>query len=158
MSTGFNGTPMPAFVDGLSPEQRWAVTDYIASLSGGDGPGYTNLIVARYVKEPIDIAKGAASFASAPVAHLPVIGQIMEPGRAFHPPATSLNGWGSRGIVASPVGRFWVITSAIVCPAANTSLAISLGVARAIVQGASLIFSPIATILSGATAKCANPF
>ena len=62
MSTGFNGTPMPAFVDGLSAEQRWAITDYIVSLSGSDGPGYTNLVVARYVKEPIDIAKGAASF------------------------------------------------------------------------------------------------
>ncbi|AMY12045.1 Selenate reductase subunit gamma precursor [Luteitalea pratensis] len=91
MSTGFNGTPMPAFVDGLSPEQRWAITDYIASLSGSEGPGYTNLVVAKYVKEPIDMAKGAASFAAAPVAHLPIVGQIMEPGRAFHPPTTSLS-------------------------------------------------------------------
>ena len=91
MSTGFNGTPMPAFVDGLSAEQRWAITDYIVSLSGNDGPGYTNLVVAKYVKEPIDLAKGAASFAAAPVARLPIVGQIMEPGRAFHPPATSLS-------------------------------------------------------------------
>jgi mono/diheme cytochrome c family protein len=91
MSTGFNGTPMPAFVDGLSEEQRWAITDYIVSLSGADGPGYTDLIVAKYVKEPIDVARGAASFAAAPVARLPIIGQIMEPGRAFHPPATSVS-------------------------------------------------------------------
>ena len=91
MSTGFNGTPMPAFVDGLSAEQRWAITDYIVSLSGGDAPGYTNLIIAKYVKGSIDIAKGAASFANAPVARLPIIGQIMEPGRAFHPPATSVS-------------------------------------------------------------------
>ena len=34
MSTGFNGTPMPSFSDSLSVEQRWAITDYIASLSG----------------------------------------------------------------------------------------------------------------------------
>ena len=27
MSTGFNGTPMPAFVDALTAEQRWAITD-----------------------------------------------------------------------------------------------------------------------------------
>lgn len=90
MSTGFNGTPMPAFVDGLTPEQRWAITDYIVSLSGSDGPGYTNLVVARHVQDPIDLAKGAASFASAPAARLPIVGQIMEPGRAFHPPATSV--------------------------------------------------------------------
>jgi mono/diheme cytochrome c family protein len=90
MTTGLNGTPMPSFLDALTPEQRWAITDYIVSLSGSDGPGYSNLVVAKHVKEPIDLAKGAASFASAPSARFPIVGQIMEPGRAFHPPATSV--------------------------------------------------------------------
>ncbi len=90
MSTGFNGTPMPSFLDALTPEQRWAITDFIVSLSGSDGPGYTNLVAARHVQDPIDLKKGTASFASAPVARFPIIGQIMEPGRAFHPPATSV--------------------------------------------------------------------
>ena len=90
MSTGFNGTPMPSFLDALTPEQRWAITDFIVSLSGSNGPGYTNLVVAKHVADPIDLAKGAASFASAPVARFPIVGQIMEPGRAFHPPATSV--------------------------------------------------------------------
>jgi mono/diheme cytochrome c family protein len=90
MSTGFNGTPMPSFADALSPEQRWAITDFIVSLSGNAGPGYTNLVIAKPVSEPIDLAKGAASFASAPAARLPILGQIMEPGRAFHPPTTSV--------------------------------------------------------------------
>jgi mono/diheme cytochrome c family protein len=92
MSTGFNGTPMPAFSDSLTPEQRWAITDYILSLGGSDtpGPGYTNLIVAKHVQDAIDPSKGVASFASAPVARFPLVGQIMEPGRAFHPPATNV--------------------------------------------------------------------
>jgi mono/diheme cytochrome c family protein len=90
MSTGFNGTPMPGFVDALPPEQRWAITDFIVSLSGSNGPGYTNLVIAKHVQEAIDLKKGAASFASAPVARFPIVGQIMEPGRAFHPPATSV--------------------------------------------------------------------
>jgi len=90
MTTGLNGTPMPSFADSLMPEQRWAITDFIASLSGSVDPGYTNLVVARYVPDPIDIAKGTASFASAPVARFPIIGQITEPGRSFHPPATSV--------------------------------------------------------------------
>ena len=90
MSTGFNGTPMPGFVDALSVEQRWAITDYIASLSGDTGPGYTNLVIATRVQDQIDLAKGAANFQSAPVARLPIIGQIMEPGRAFHPSATGV--------------------------------------------------------------------
>ncbi|HEX5032281.1 MAG TPA: c-type cytochrome [Candidatus Eisenbacteria bacterium] len=90
MTTGFNGTPMPSFVDSLSTEQRWAITDYIVSLSGGNGPGYTNLVVAKPVQDQIDVAKGAASFESAPVARFPIIGQVTEPGRSFHPPATSV--------------------------------------------------------------------
>ena len=90
MSTGFNGTPMPGFADAQTPEQRWAITDFIASLSGESGPGYTNLVVAKHVQDPIDLAKGAANFASAAVARFPIVGQIMEPGRAFHPPTTSV--------------------------------------------------------------------
>ncbi len=90
MSTGFNGTPMPGFLEALTPDQRWAITDYIASLSGDNGPAYTNLVVARHVQDPIDLAKGAANFESAPAARFPIVGQIMEPGRAFHPPTTSV--------------------------------------------------------------------
>ena len=90
MTTGLNGTPMPSFADALQPEQRWAITDFIASLSSEDGPGYTNLVVAKYALDPIDLTKGAASFESAPVARFPIIGQIMEPGRQFNPPATSV--------------------------------------------------------------------
>ncbi|MEO6214198.1 MAG: c-type cytochrome [Vicinamibacterales bacterium] len=90
MSTGFNGTPMPSFLDALSAEQRWAITDFILSLSEGSGPGYSNLVVAKHVQDPIDLAKGAASFESAPAAQFPIVGQIMQPGRSFHPPATSV--------------------------------------------------------------------
>jgi mono/diheme cytochrome c family protein len=89
MSTGLNGTPMPSFADALPPDQRWAITDFIASLSP-EQPGYTNLVVAKYVQDTIDVAKGAANFESAPVARLPIVGQIMEPGRQFNPPASSV--------------------------------------------------------------------
>jgi len=90
MSTGLNGTPMPSFADSLSVDQRWAITDFILSLSTNAAPGYTNLVTARYVQDPIDLSKGAASFASAPPARFAIVGQIMEPVRSFHPPATSV--------------------------------------------------------------------
>ena len=90
MSTGLNGTPMPGFLDALSVEQRWAITDFIDSLSPANGPAYANLVIAKYVQDPIDVAKGAAIFAQAPPARFPIVGQIMEPGRSFHPPATSV--------------------------------------------------------------------
>jgi mono/diheme cytochrome c family protein len=90
MSTGLNGTPMPSFADSLTVEQRWAITDFIMSLSGSETPGYTNLVVAKHVLDPIDLTKGAAIFASAPVARFPIIGQITEPGRQFSPIATGV--------------------------------------------------------------------
>ena len=90
MTTGLNGTPMPSFQEALPVDQRWAIIDYIVSLSGSESPGYTNVVIAKHVPEPIDLQKGAASFASAPAARFPIIGQIMEPGRSFHPPATNV--------------------------------------------------------------------
>jgi mono/diheme cytochrome c family protein len=90
MSTGFNGTPMPSFADSLTPEQRWAITDFIVSLSAHAEPGYSNLVIAKHVADRIDPAKGVASFAGAAVTRLAVVGQIMEPGRSFHPPATNV--------------------------------------------------------------------
>jgi mono/diheme cytochrome c family protein len=90
LSTGLNGTPMPSFVDALQPEQRWAIADFIVSLSGSDGPVYTNLVVAKYVPDPIDLKNGAAAFQTASVARFPIIGQITEPVREFHPSTTSV--------------------------------------------------------------------
>ncbi len=90
MSTGLNGTPMPSFLDALKEEQRWAIADFIDSLSGSSGPDYTNLVVAKHVDDPIDLTKGTANFESARVARFPIIGQITEPVREFHPPTTSV--------------------------------------------------------------------
>jgi mono/diheme cytochrome c family protein len=91
MSTGLNGTPMPSFLDALKDDQRWAITDFIASLSDENGPAYSNLVVAKYVDDPIDLTKGTASFESAKLARFPIIGQITEPVREFHPPASSVS-------------------------------------------------------------------
>ena len=90
MTTGFNGTPMPSYEEALPTEQRWAITDFIVSLSESGEPDYSNLVVAKPAVDPIDLALGAANFESAPVAHFPIVGQIMEPGRAFQPAATSV--------------------------------------------------------------------
>jgi mono/diheme cytochrome c family protein len=90
ITTGLNGTPMPAFGDALQPDQRWAIADYIDSLSGGGAPHYTNLVIAKHVQDTIDLSKGAANFEGATVARLPVIGQITEPVREFQPPTTSV--------------------------------------------------------------------
>jgi len=92
MTTGFNGTPMASFDEALTPDQRWAIADFILSLSssGSSEPDYSNLVVAQRSLSPIDPALGAANFESAPVAHFPIVGQIMEPGRAFQPAVTSV--------------------------------------------------------------------
>jgi cytochrome c oxidase cbb3-type subunit 2 len=89
LSTGLNGSPMPSYVDALNPEDRWALVDYIDSLSPAT-PDYASLVRVRAIDEPIDLQRAADQFKSAPVARLPMVGQIMEPGRSFHPPVVSI--------------------------------------------------------------------
>ncbi len=82
---------MPSFEDALKTEERWALTDFIASLGGSETPNYATLVVASPVEEEIDVTKTAISlFDKAPAARFPVVGQVMEPGREFHPPVTSV--------------------------------------------------------------------
>ena len=88
MSTGFNGTPMPSFLDGLQPEQRWAITDFIVSLSGATGlaiptsPSRSMFRSDRSEEGPRLRIRSCRS--------PPIIGQVAEPGRAFHPATTSV--------------------------------------------------------------------
>ncbi|HEX2253916.1 MAG TPA: c-type cytochrome [Thermoanaerobaculia bacterium] len=95
LSTGINGTPMAGFHDSLTEEQRWRIVDWIVAKSGGktgDAP-YARLVEAKAVDGGIDLADAermAELFAGAKPALFPVVGQIMEPGRAFHPAATAV--------------------------------------------------------------------
>jgi mono/diheme cytochrome c family protein len=89
-STGLNGTPMPSFYDSLKPEERWALTDYVYSLGDGDAPGYATLLVASGIDEDVDLSRGEALFEKAALSRFPVVGQIMEPGRAFAPSTTAV--------------------------------------------------------------------
>ena len=88
-TTGLNGTPMPSFAESLSDAERWQLVDYIDSLDPRDEPKYSDLLQVQFTPDEIDLQKGKALFANAQPAHFPVIGQITEPGRAFHP---SVNG------------------------------------------------------------------
>ncbi len=89
-TTGLNGTPMPSFAESLTDAERWQLVDYIASLDPRDAPGYSNLLQVQWSNEELDLAKAKELFATAPPALFPVIGQVTEPGRAFHPSATAL--------------------------------------------------------------------
>lgn len=84
-STGLNGTPMPSYADSLSDEQRWRLVDYVYSLGTADTPNYSEQVIAKGVDDDLDLSRGEAIFEAAPSAFLPLIGQIIEPGRAFHP-------------------------------------------------------------------------
>ncbi len=89
-STGLNGTPMPSFFDSLKPPERWALTDFVYSLGDGDAPGYASVVLAAPLEEDLDLSRADALFRTAQPARFPVVGQIMEPGRAFAPSASSI--------------------------------------------------------------------
>jgi cytochrome c oxidase cbb3-type subunit 2 len=90
MTTGLNGTPMPAFGEALTAEQRWDLTDFIYSLGGSETPNYSALLTAKKTTEEIDLAKADTLFEQASPAFFPIVGQIMQPGRAFYPASTGL--------------------------------------------------------------------
>ncbi|HSP99869.1 MAG TPA: c-type cytochrome [Candidatus Dormibacteraeota bacterium] len=94
-STGLNGTPMPSFVDALSVEQRWDLAAYVSSLSPAETPNYATVVVAKKVQRPLELEHAAELFTDAQTAFLPVIGQVIQPGREFHPP---LNGVSVRAV------------------------------------------------------------
>lgn len=89
-TTGMNGTPMPSFAESLSDAERWQLVDFIASLDSREAPGYSDLLQVQWTPDAIDLKSGAKLFAAAPPAYFPVVGQITEPGRAFHPSANGV--------------------------------------------------------------------
>jgi mono/diheme cytochrome c family protein len=89
-STGLNGTPMPSYAGALDIEQRWHLVDYIWSLSRTDRPGYAEMVTARKLGEAIPLEGAGALFERATPARFPIVGQIMEPGREFHPSAVDI--------------------------------------------------------------------
>ncbi len=89
-TTGMNGTPMPSFAESVSDEQRWQLVDYIASLDPRDEPGYSELVQVQWSDEELDLTRGPELFAAAPPAYFSVVGQVTEPGRAFHPSANGV--------------------------------------------------------------------
>lgn len=90
LSTGMNGTPMPSFAESLTDEERWRIVDFISGLDPRDEPGYAELVKVAWSDEELDLERGEALFADAPPAYFSVIGQVTEPGRAFHPAANGV--------------------------------------------------------------------
>ena len=76
---GLNGTPMPAFGDALTGR---SVGDHrhMYSLGSGDDPHYANIITASRTTR--SIRPRAPRVREGPVARIPIVGQIMEPGRS----------------------------------------------------------------------------
>ncbi len=92
VSTGFNGTPMPSYLDSVSEEDRWHLVNYIHSLSLRNTPSYNTAdapILSVYVEQPslefTDLSAARKSFESAPSSYIPIVGQVIQPGREFFP-------------------------------------------------------------------------
>ena len=77
-NTGLDGSPMPAYE--IEPiEDRWALVDYVHSLSD-DEPNYATTLIATPVASMDETA-----WEGTPPALFPIVGQVVEPGRSFYP-------------------------------------------------------------------------
>lgn len=79
-TTGLNGTPMPSY--NIPEEDRWDLVNYVYSLSR-DQPNYDAVVVSEGVTGALDVSRDSALFAAAEPAYFPVVGQVIESGRAF---------------------------------------------------------------------------
>jgi len=89
-STGLNGTPMPSYAAVLPESDRWDLVAYIHSLGASDTPDYASLLRVAFVQDELDPTAGPAAFDAAPPARFPLVGQVVEPGRAFFASTTSI--------------------------------------------------------------------
>ncbi len=81
-TTGLDGSPMPSYE--LPEDESWALVDYVWSLSR-DEANYGTVIVASPAEGALDVGQGAALFETARPTYFPIVGQVIEPGRAFQP-------------------------------------------------------------------------
>jgi len=94
-TTGLDGSPMPSF-DIQPPEDQWNLVDYVYSLSR-DEADYGTMVVATTIAEPIDVNNAASVFDGIDPVLFAVVGQVIEPGRAFFP---GVNGVEIRSVVS----------------------------------------------------------
>lgn len=83
VTTGLDGSPMPSY-EFDTPEDKWALVNYVYSLSA-DEPAYATAVFASGVAGDLDVSQGQALFADARRSYFPIVGQVVEPGRAFYP-------------------------------------------------------------------------
>lgn len=88
-TTGLDGSPMPSY-NIQPPEDQWALVDYVYSLGKSDEANYATMAVASGLNGSIDLSQGKTLFDNAGGALFPVVGQVIEPGRAFYPGVNAL--------------------------------------------------------------------
>ncbi len=89
-TTGVNGTPMPSYEEVLAVEDRWDLVSYMVSLGEGQTPNYADMAVVTPVDDEINLDQAETLFENAPTERFPLLGQIVQPGRNFFPPTSSI--------------------------------------------------------------------
>jgi len=82
ITAGLNGTPMPAYADSITPEDRWDLVHYIRSLGPPDKATRDETIVAVLV-EALPEGNTDDAWAATPAARFGTLPNIIEPPRLF---------------------------------------------------------------------------
>ena len=84
ISTGLNGTPMPAYSDSITPEERWSLVHYIETFHPPKQENRAEIVIAAQVDAVPETADDPA-WDAAPPARFKTIPNIIEPPRLFWP-------------------------------------------------------------------------
>lgn len=82
ISTGLNGTPMPAYKESITPEDRWHLVNYIVSMHPDTAATSGDVVTVAKVDElPADA--GDEAWSEIPTLRVPLSANVIEPPRLF---------------------------------------------------------------------------
>jgi DMSO reductase family type II enzyme heme b subunit len=83
IATGITGTPMPAHIETMKPEDIWKVVGYVDSIVIRTQPKVSEVIISRYIEGDLPKDPTDNKWAELPTGFIPLVSQIVEGERWF---------------------------------------------------------------------------
>ncbi len=83
VATGITGTPMPEFMDSLSPEKIWRIVAYVESIRQKKRPPINDVLVSKHMQGDLPSNPCDPAWQSVPSSYIPLAAQVIEGERWF---------------------------------------------------------------------------
>ncbi len=83
IATGITGTPMPAHLETMKPEDIWKIVGFVNSIVKREPPRVSEVIISRYVEGGLPKRPTDKKWDELPLEYIPLVSQIVEGNRWF---------------------------------------------------------------------------